>query len=186
MSQRYRKPRRKASRTFAQQFDLQGATAFGGLNQLARFLLKIDLEKRLARRFRDAKSPWSSWRLDRVLRILLDAHFAGIDRLYHFEDPETEPLFCARHGVERLPDLNTLYRDLRRFENSELLASLIDLLREVVVEALRKQDRTVLDVDSTTTSRSITSPPRASEPTRPTSRSRCWRGICSCFTEIAV
>ncbi len=113
MSRNYRRSRPKASRVFDQRFDLFGATALGGLNELGRFLLKLEIEKRLAARFRDAKSRWSSWRLDRVIGILLDAYFAGIERLYHFEDLETEPLLCARHGVGRLPDLNTLYRDLR-------------------------------------------------------------------------
>jgi hypothetical protein len=149
VSRRYRKPRPQASRIFTQRFDLPGATALGGLNELGRFLLKLEIEKRLAARFRDAKSRWSSWRLDRVIAILLDAYFAGIERLYHFEDLETEPLLCARHGVGRLPDLNTLYRDLRRFENPELLSALLDLLREIVVEALRKQSLVTLDIDST-------------------------------------
>ena len=81
--------------------------------------------------------------------ILLDGYFAGIERLYHFEDLETEPLLCARHGVDRLPDLNTLYRDLRRFEDRELMSALLDLLREIVVEAIRKQKIVTLDVDST-------------------------------------
>lgn len=149
MSRNYSRSRSITSRIFTQRFDLPGATALGGLNHLSRFLLKLEIEKRLAARFRDAKCPWSSWSLDRVLRILLDAHFAGIDRLYHFADLETEPLLCARHGVERLPDLNTLYRDLRRFEDAVLLNSLLDVLREILVEALRKQDRVVLDIDST-------------------------------------
>ena len=149
MSQNYRNSGGQASRIFGQRFDLPGATALGGINQLAQFLRKLNIEQRLALRFRDAKSPWSAWRLDRVIRILLDAYFAGIERLYHFEDLETEPLLCARHGVERLPDLNTLYRDLRRFEDPELHSALCDLLREVVVEALRKQPLVTLDIDST-------------------------------------
>lgn len=149
MSRNYRKNRSRASRIFRQRFDLPGATALGGVNQLGRFLLKLQIDRRLAARFRDAKSPWASWRLDRVVGILLDASFAGIERLYHFEDLETEPLLCARHGVDRLPDLNTLYRDLRRFEDPELLDALLDLLREIAVEAMRRQELVTLDIDST-------------------------------------
>ncbi|HSD11189.1 MAG TPA: IS1380 family transposase [Candidatus Binatia bacterium] len=149
MSQNYRNPRPKASRIFEQRFDLSGATALGGINHLGRFLVKLKLEQRLAARFGDAKARWSTWRLDRVIGVLLDAYFAGIERLYHFEDLETEPLLCARHGVDRLPDLNMFYRDLRRFEDQELLKALFDLLREIVVEALRKQPLVTLDIDST-------------------------------------
>lgn len=149
MSRNYRRSRPKASQVFQQRFDLTGATALGGLNQLGRFLLKLKVEKRLAARFHDAKSRGSAWRLDRVIRILLDAQFAGIERLYHFEDLETEPLLCARHGADRMPDLNALYRDLRRFEDPELLRALFDILREVVVEALEEQKQVTLDIDST-------------------------------------
>lgn len=149
MKRDYPNRRPKASRIFDQRFDLQGATALGGLNQLSRFLVKQKLEQRLAVRFGDAKARWSTWQLDHVIRVLLDAYFAGIERLYHFEDLETEPLLCARHGVDRLPDLNMLYRDLRRFEDRELLKALFELLREVVVEALRKQPVVTLDIDST-------------------------------------
>ncbi len=149
MSRHYRRTRTNASRIFRQRFDLPGATALGGINQLGRFLLKLEIDKRLAARFRDAKSHWSSWRLDRVICILLDAYFAGIERLYHFEDLETEPLSCARHGVDRHPNLNTLYRDLRRFEDPELMGTLLDLLRGIVVEAIRKQPLVTFDIDST-------------------------------------
>ena len=149
MSRDYRSSRPKASRVFEERFDLPGATGLGGLNHLGRFLFKQKLERRLAARFGGAKARWSTWQLDRVIRVLLDAYFAGIERLYHFEDLETEPLLCARHGVEHLPDLNMLYRDLRRFEDRELLQSLFELLREIVVEALRKQPVVTLDIDST-------------------------------------
>lgn len=149
MSQAYRTQRPRASRILTQVFDLKDATALGGLNHLARFVNGLRLDRKLAVRFRTSKSSWSTWSLDRVLRVLIDASFAGIERLFHFEDLETEPLLCAQHGVDRLPDLKTLYRDLRRFEDRNLLRSLHDIGEEVVVEALAKQDRVVLEFDST-------------------------------------
>jgi Transposase DDE domain group 1 len=149
VSQAYIRSRRSASRILDQVFDLTGATSLGGLNALARFLKRLGIDRKLADRFRSAKARWSRWRLDRILRVLLDAYFAGIERLYHFEDLETEPLLCAQQGVNRLPDLKTLYRDLRRFEEPALLDSLHDVLREVVVEALTAEKRVVLEIDST-------------------------------------
>lgn len=149
MSQAYRRRRAQTSRILPQVFDLTNATALGGLNHLARFVRKLGLDRKLAGRFRWTKAAWSRWRLDRVLRVMLDAHFAGIERLYHFEDLETEPLLCAQHGVDRLPDLKTLYRDLRRFEAPESLEALQEVDRDIVVEALARQDRLVLEFDST-------------------------------------
>lgn len=139
----------KTSRIFPQLFDLPGATALGGLNHLARFLRLRGLDDKLARRFRSVKASWARWRLDRVLRMHLDASFAGIARLYHFQDLETEPLLCAQHGVGRLPDLATMYRDLHRFASRPLLAALHELVRETTEEALVGQERVVLEVDST-------------------------------------
>jgi hypothetical protein len=145
----YRGSRPRASRILPQIFDLTGATALGGLNALARFMRGLGLDRRLAERFGAVKARWCRWQLDRVLRVFLDAYFAGIERLYHFEDLETEPLLCAQHRVDRLPDLKTLYRDLRRFEEPVVLASLHAVLGEVVQEALDGQDRVVLEIDST-------------------------------------
>lgn len=149
MSRAYRSSGAKASRILPQIFDLKNATALGGLNHLARFVKQLGIDRKLADRFREAKAEWSDWRFDRVLRVMLDAFFAGVDRLYHFEDLETEPLLCAQHGVDRLPDLKTLYRDLRRFKDPALLRSLHELSKEVVVEALKGQRRVVLEIDST-------------------------------------
>lgn len=147
--QGYRERRTEASRVFAQVFDLKGATALGGLNELGRFVRKVGVEAKLRARFGAVKAGWCNWPLDRVIRILLDASFAGVERLYHFEDLETEPFLCARHGVNRLPDVKTLYRDLRRFEEEGLSQSLQQVLRESVVEALRGRRRLVLEFDST-------------------------------------
>jgi hypothetical protein len=149
VSEAYRTSGARASRVLAQVFDQKDATVLGGLNHLARFLKQLGIDRKLADRFRQTKAEWSEWRFDRVLRVMLDACFAGIDRLYHFQDLETEPLLCAQHGVDRLPDLKTLYRDLRRFKDPALLGSLHDLSKEVVVDSLGLQDRVVLEIDST-------------------------------------
>jgi hypothetical protein len=149
VSQAYRVSGAKASRVFDQIFNQKDVTALGGLNHLARFLKQLGIDRKLAERFRQSKAEWSAWRFDRVLRVMLDACFAGIERLYHFQDIETEPLLCAQHGVDRLPDLKTLYRDLRRFEDPALLRSLHDLSQEVTVDGLSLQDRVVLEIDST-------------------------------------
>lgn len=148
MSANYRSPRRGTSRILAEQFDLEGATALGGLNRLHRFLRHSGFEREVRQRFRDAKAAWAEWRLDEVVRVLLDIAFAGLPRLYHYAELETEPLLCTLHRVRRLPDLTTLYRDLRRFEDPTLSGQLEALLAGVVQRGIAEQDRVVLDVDS--------------------------------------
>ena len=149
MTSLYSRRRATSKRFLAQTFDLVGATALGGLNMLGKFVRKLGVDRELRTRFRDVKAPWAVWRLDCTLRTLLDACFAGLDRLYHFEDLEDDPLLCAQLGVERLCDVKTLYRDLRRFEDPKLLGSLHDLMRGVVTEALGGSQKVVLEIDST-------------------------------------
>ena len=121
MSEAYRSRRPKTSRILPQSFDLDDTTALGGLNHLSRFVRERGVDRMLAQRFRSVKARWASHPLDRVLRVMLDAHFAGIERIYHFADLETEPLLRVLHGVDRLPDFTTLYRDLLRFVSPDLL-----------------------------------------------------------------
>ena len=149
MTRSYRRKPAAAKRVLSQAFDLVGATALGGLNALGSFVKKLGVDRELRRRFRDAKAPWATWHLDVTLRTLLDTSFAGLDRLYHFEDLENDPMLCAQFGVDRLCDVKTLYRDLQRFEDPALLHSLHDLLRGVVTQALRGSKRVVLEIDST-------------------------------------
>jgi hypothetical protein len=129
-------------------FDLERATALGGLNGLHRFLRRYELGGELRRRFGRAKAAWADWPLDRVLGVLLDLAFAGVARLYHYAELEAEPLLCTLHRAERLPDLTTLYRDLRRFEDPALAGELEALLASVVRRGLAGQARVVLDIDS--------------------------------------
>lgn len=142
------KPRR-ASRILSETFDLEGATALGGLNALNRFLHQQGLDRELAARFRDAKAPWARWPFDRVVRLLLDLSFAGVSRLWHAADLERDPLLCAQHGVEQLFDFTNLYKELRRFRDPALRAQLHALVGAVVQPALARESRTVLEIDST-------------------------------------
>ena len=148
MSPNYRSPRRGTSRILAEQFDLEGATTLGGLNRLHRFLKHTGLEREVRQRFAGAKAAWAEWRLDQVLRVFLDVAFAGLPRLYHYAELEAEPLLCTLHRVSRLPDLTTLYRDLRRFEDPALAQQLGELLQGVVQRGIARRDRVVLDIDS--------------------------------------
>jgi hypothetical protein len=148
VSPRYRSSRPATSRILPESFDLEGATALGGLNRLHHFLRRYDLAGELRRRFRGGKAAWAGWPLDRVLGVLLDVAFAGVSRLYHYAELEAEPLLCTLHRVERLPDLTTLYRDLRRFEDRALAGELDELLAGVVRRGLGRQRRAVLDIDS--------------------------------------
>ena len=119
------------------------------MNAAGKFFKSLGIDRELSRRFRDAKAEWAQWPLDQTVRMMIDACLAGIDRLYHFEDLEGDPLLCASLGVERLCDTTTLYRDLRRFEDEQRLADLKGLVDEQVVDALHGERGPVLEFDST-------------------------------------
>ena len=149
MKQTYSPKPRRASRILPQMFDLEGATPLGGLNELSRFLREQGLDRELAGLFRETKAPWARWPFDRVVRLLLDLSFAGVARLWHAEDLERDPLLCAQHGVDRLLDFTSLYKELRRFGEAELQSKLRSLLDALTVRELSRQKRTVLEIDST-------------------------------------
>ena len=148
MSPHYRGPRPATTRILPESFDLEGATALGGLNRLHRFLRGYELTGELRRHFGAAKAAWAEWPLDRVVGVLLDLAFADVARLYHYAELEAEPQLCTLHGLVRLPGLTTLYRDLRRFEDPALAGGLDALLAGRVRQGLAKQRREVLDIDS--------------------------------------
>lgn len=149
MASLYSRRTARSKRTLPETFDLTGATSLGGLNAIGSFIKKLGIDRKLRGRFRKAKAEWATWPLDQTVRMMIDASLAGLERLYHFEDLEADPLLCASLGVERLCDTTTLYRDLRRFDDAEKLAQLKGLVDEAVIDALQGQRSAVLEFDST-------------------------------------
>jgi hypothetical protein len=80
---------------------------------------------------------------------VLDGYLLGLERIWHFEELEQEPLLCLKRGRERLPDFTLLYRELARIDTPEQRGCLRWVGEPLIRRALAAQRWYVLDLDST-------------------------------------
>jgi hypothetical protein len=124
-------------------------TGVAGLVGFGRFARDIGLDRELAERFGDMKSgPYVVYPMGMQLRLLLDAIVADEDRVFGIEALAADPLFCRLAGGS-VPSIDTLYRDLRRFDE-ERLVELEGLMFEHGAVGLHRSPQGVhVDIDTT-------------------------------------
>lgn len=128
-----------ANRKIPATFTLRGATRYGGFNLLSDFVRAQRIDRALAEAVGRDKAPWARYSLGESLRHLLDGYLLGLERVWHFEELEQEPLLCAKRGRERLPDFTLLYRELARLDTPERLGRLRGVGERLVGQALARQ-----------------------------------------------
>lgn len=138
-----------ANRKIRECFTLRRATRYGGFNLLSDFVRAQGIDRAFEEAFGRDKAPWATYALPESLRHLLDGHLLGLERIWHFEELEQEPLLCLKRGRERLPNFTLLYRELARFDTPEKLGRLRGVGERLVRQALATQGWYVLDFDST-------------------------------------
>jgi hypothetical protein len=125
-------------------------TACGGLAQFGAFLREQGIDAELARRFAHLKSgPLVIYPMQAQMRLLIDAATLGEGRVFGLESWAADPLFVRLAGGV-VPSLDTVYRDLARFDD----AAITTLESWVAEQGLlewhgRRHDRVHLDIDST-------------------------------------
>ncbi len=137
------------NRNIRERFALRWATRYGGFNLLSDFVRAQGVDHALAAAFGRDKAPWATYSLPESLRHLLDGYLLGLERIWHFEELEQEPLLLVKRGRERLPDFTLLYRELARFDTPDQLGRLRWVGEQLVRRALARQRWYVLDLDST-------------------------------------
>lgn len=127
----------------------ESLTSVAGLARFGAFLREQGIDRAL-REFRSLKPHGGTvYAMDAQMRLLIDAHAAGETRVFGIEALASDPLFVRLAGG-RIPSLDTLYRDLNRF-NAAALEKLEELMAQqgLVREQLRRHDELHLDVDTT-------------------------------------
>lgn len=125
-------------------------TGCGGLGVFGTFLRDQGVDRDLARRFSRLKSgPLVVYPMAAQLRLLIDAAAVGENRVFGLESWAADPLFVRLAGGV-LPSLDTVYRDLGRFDEK----AIGDLETLMAAHGLfdlrcRPHARVHLDVDST-------------------------------------
>lgn len=123
----------------------------GGLVAFNAFLQEDGLSKELRRRFgRLKRGPGVVYPMHTQLGLLIDAAVAGAERVFDLESLAPDPLF-ERLAGGAVPSIDTVYRDLRRFDKNALDA-LEDLVADQGLRPLvgAKLNAVTVDIDTTT------------------------------------
>lgn len=125
-------------------------TACGGLAQFGAFLRNEGIDAELARRFSRLKSgPLVIYPMQAQMRLLIDAAAIGEDRVFGLERWAADPLFVRLSGGV-VPSLDTIYRDLARFDDAAIAALETWVAEQGLLELrCRRNVRVHIDVDST-------------------------------------
>jgi len=124
-----------------------------GLVAFGTFLRAIGVDRKLRELFGDLKSrTLGKYPMEAQLRLLIDLYMAGEQRVFATEAMASDPVFVLLAGGV-LPSVDTVYRDLDRFDD-EALTSLTALMAShglVSAQKLRRRKEVHVDIDTTVT-----------------------------------
>ena len=127
-----------------------GLTAYGGLAGFGAFMREIGVDGALRERFWRLKSgAMVIYPMQAQLRLLMDAAAIGEARVFGVEALSADPLFVHLAGGV-VPSLDTVYRDLRRFDD-QAIADLEQMVAEHGLVPLRAKRRAMIHLDVDTT-----------------------------------
>lgn len=128
----------------------RGLTGYGGLAGFGSFMRDLGVDQELRREFWRLKSgAMVVYPMETQMRLLIDAAAVGEHRVFGVEALSADPLFVHLAGGV-VPSLDTIYRDLRRFDEPAI-AALEDMMAAHGLAPVRAKRRPVvhLDVDTT-------------------------------------
>ena len=124
-------------------------TANAGLVEFDRAMRRLEVPHDLRRLFSSMKKGHMVvYGMESQIRLLLDAHVAGESRVFGVEALAADPLFVRLAGGT-VPSLDTLYRDLNRFDDAAITKLEAYVARQGFdIEQLRKHREHHLDIDT--------------------------------------
>jgi Transposase DDE domain group 1 len=127
-----------------------GLTGYGGLAGFGTFVRDLGVDKALREQFRHLKSSrMVVYPMEAQMRLLIDAAVAGEHRVFGVEALSADPLFVHLAGGV-VPSLDTIYRDLRRFDGPTLVA-LEEMMAAHGLAPVRAKRRALVNMDVDTT-----------------------------------
>jgi DDE family transposase len=128
----------------------RGLTGYGGLAGFGAFIRDLGVDRDLRREFWHLKSgAMVIYPMEVQMRLLIDAAAVGEHRVFGVEALSADPLFVHLAGGV-VPSLDTIYRDLRRFDDPAI-AALEEMMASHGLAPVRAKRRAIvhLDVDTT-------------------------------------
>lgn len=142
---------RRANPTRIQKGKADGTlTGVAGLTSFGVFCREGGIDAEFARLFfRLKSSPMVVYPMEAQLRLLLDANVVGEARVFGLESLAPDPLFVRLAGGV-VPSIDTVYRDLRRFDEGALRDLEAMMARQGLAAVKRlRTDQVHLDIDTT-------------------------------------
>jgi Transposase DDE domain group 1 len=125
-------------------------TAVAGLVAFGIFLRKLGVDRQLRDLFWNLKSsPSVIYGMPEQMRLLIDAFVTGEQRVFGLEALAADPLYVLLAGGV-VPSIDTVYRDLARFDEPHLLVLDTFMAAQTIAEAKRRRMKEAhLDIDTT-------------------------------------
>jgi len=130
------------------EFSLPNATNLGGRLLFLEAIDKLGLGALFNKHVGLSKAPWADYQSDLMFKIFIADNLLGIERLFHHEAIEQDPLLSQFFGLEKLPDYTLLYEDLRRYSLDDI-RGLKRINLDVMSEFLDPDGYVILDFDTT-------------------------------------
>ena len=130
-------------------FGAERISAYGGLELVRRFVVALDLRRRLEATLRGA-GVGGDYGAAQLCLAIVGLLLVGGWRVTHLAFVGSDPILLRFCGLKQLPADRTIVRMLKSFSSSALLA-LQDLVRDLVHEAIAREKltRVTLDLDGT-------------------------------------
>jgi hypothetical protein len=125
-------------------------TGVAGLVDFGRYLRTLGVDRELGAKFQSLKSPESIYPMSAQLRLLMDLFVGGEVRVFGLEAMASDALFVQLAGGV-LPSLDTVYRDLDRWDEASMGALERMMWMHGVAElaASKKKPREIhIDIDT--------------------------------------
>jgi hypothetical protein len=120
------------------------------LAQFGAFVRDLGVDRALRDEFWRLKSGWAVvYPMEAQMRLLMDATLVGEHRVFGVEALSADPLFVHLAGGV-VPSLDTIYRDLRRFDDPAI-AALEEMMAKHGLDPVRAKRRPLVHMDVDTT-----------------------------------
>ena len=141
--------RKKKSVKIEPIFDLKNATLYGGAAAFLSYINGTGLKKQFQKHITTTKRQNSTYPMEDQLTAMVAGRVLGMERVYHFEAIENDPLIAKEIGMEKLSDTTVLYKDLGRFQTEAQIEELKEVQWYYAQRCLVGQKYVTLDIDST-------------------------------------
>lgn len=103
MNPSYRKSSLPSKRKISEEFTLKRATGYGEFNLVADYLDSLGFSGIVEKRLELQKASWARHPLTSMVEMMVLGFACGLERRFHFQWIQEDPLITHKRGGEALP-----------------------------------------------------------------------------------